>query len=120
MIDPSRIPEEVKTPLVTELLHIVQAQREDIQRLREESARLKEHKGKPKIPPSRLEKDTKEKEEKKDKDGKRPGSKKRNKTKDLPIHETIPVPPKDLPAGSTRVGHDDWIVQGIEIRVHNV
>ena len=114
MVDPGRIPEEEKTPLVTELLHIVQAQREDIQRLRDEIARLKEHKGKPKIPPSRLEKDQKEK------DGKRPGSKKRSKTKDLTIHETIPVPPKDLPAGSTRVGHDDWIVQGLEIRLHNV
>lgn len=120
MIDPCRIPEGEKTPLVTELLHIVQAQREDIQRLRDEIARLKEYKGKPKIPPSQLEKEKKDKKEKKNKDGKRPGSKKRSKTKDLTIHETIPVPPKDLPADSTRVGHDDWIVQGLEIRVHNV
>lgn len=121
MIDSGRIPEEEKTPLVTELLHIVQAQREDIQRLRDEIARLKEHKGKPKIPPSRLEKDSKKgKEGKKGGGGKRPGSKKRSKTKNLTIHETIPVPPKNLPAGSTRVGHDDWIVQGLEIRLHNI
>jgi len=120
MIDPCKIPEEEKTPLVTELLHAVQTLREEVQRLRDEIARLKEHKGKPKIPPSQLEKDPEEKKKKKDANGKRPGSKKRSKTKDLPIHETIPVPPKDLPAGSTRVGHDDWIVQGLEIRVHNV
>lgn len=119
MIDLHHIPEEEKTPLVIELLHLVQTLRENVQRLRDEIARLKEHKGKPKIPPSRLEKDPEEKLKKK-KGEKRPGSEKRSKTKDLPIHETIPVPPKDLPAGSTRVKHDDWIVQGLEIRVHNV
>jgi len=81
MINPCKISEKEKTPLVTELLHIIQAQREDIQRLRDEIAHLKEHKGKPKIPPSRLEKDRKDKKVKKDKDGKRPGSKKRSKTK---------------------------------------
>ena len=119
MIDPRKIPEEEKTPIVTELLYVIQTLRKDIQQLRDEVARLKQHKGKPKIPPSRLEKETKEKRKKK-KGGKRPGSKKRSKTKDLPIHETIPVPPKDLPAGSTRMGHDDWIVQGLEIRLNNV
>ena len=120
MIDPDKIPEEEKTPLVTELLHTVQALHEDVQRLRDEIARLKEHKGKPKIPPSRLEKDPKETQKKKDGSGKRPGSEKRSKTKDLPIHETIPVPPKDIPPGSTRVGHNDWIVQGLKIELHNV
>ena len=120
MIDRGKIPEEEKTPLVIELLHIVQAQQEDIQHLRDEVARLKGQKGKPKIPPSRLEKDTKQEKRKKKKGGKRPGSKKRSKTKDLPIHETIPVPPKESPAGSARAGRDDWIVQGFEIRLHNV
>ena len=98
MIAPVKITEEEKTPLVTQLLHTIQTQQELIQRLRDEVARLKGQKGKPKIPPSRLEEDTKE-ERKEEKVGKRPGSEKRSKTKDLPIHETIPVPPKDLPAG---------------------
>jgi len=120
MIDLGKIPEEEKTPLVTELLHTVQQMAERIEQLREEIARLKEHKGKPKIPPSRLEKDPQEKPQKKDVNGKRPGSEKRSKTKDLPIHETIPIPPKDLPPGSTRVGHNDWIVQGLKIELHNV
>ena len=120
MIDPCKIPEEEKTPLVAELLHALQAQGKELQQLRDEIARLKGQKGKPKIPPSRLEKDTKQEKRKKKKGGKRPGSKKRSKTKDLPIHETIPVPPKDIPKGSTRAGHDEWVVQGLEIRLHNV
>ena len=119
MIDLGKIPEEHKTPLVMELLHIVQQMAEQIEQLREEVARLKEHKGKPKIPPSRLEKDPKEKQKKKDRK-KRPGSKKRSKTKQLTIHETISVPPKEIPPGSTRAGYDDWIVQGLKIELHNV
>ena len=119
MIDLGKIPEEQKTPLVMELLHIVRQMAEQIEQLREEVARLKEHKGKPKIPPSRLEKDPKEKQKKKDRK-KRPGSKKRSKTKQLTIHETISVPPKEIPPGSTRAGYDDWIVQGLKIELHNV
>ena len=61
MIDLGKIPEEHKTPLVMELLHIIRKMAEQIEQLREEVVRLKEHKGKPKIPPSRLEKDPKEK-----------------------------------------------------------
>ena len=90
MIDLGKIPEEQKTPLVMELLHVIGQLTEQTERLREEVARLKEHKGKPKIPPSRLEKDPKEKQKKKDRK-KRPGSKKRSKTKQLTIHETISV-----------------------------
>jgi len=119
VIDSGQIPEEEKTPLVMELLHLVQQLTEDNQRLKDEIARLKEHKGKPKIPPSRLEKDPKEKQKKKPK-GKRPGSKKRKKTKKLTIHETISIPPKGIPPDSTRAGHDDWIVQGLKIELYNV
>jgi len=32
--------------------------------------------------------------------GKRPGSEKRNKIKDLHIHKTIPIPSKEIPAGA--------------------
>ena len=117
MIDSGQIPEEKKTPLVMELLHLVQQLTEDNQRLKDEIARLKEHKGKPKISPSRLEKDPKQKQKPK---GKRPGSKKRKKTKKLTIHETISIPPKGIPPGSTRAGHDDWIVQGLKIELYNV
>jgi hypothetical protein len=119
MIDLGKISEEHKTPLVMELLHSVQQMAEQIEQLREEVARLKEHKGKPKIPPSQLEKDPKEKP-KKESRKKRPGSAKRSKTKQLTIHETISVPPKEIPPGSTRAGYKDWIVQGLNIELHNV
>ena len=56
MIDIKKIPEEDKTPLVTELLHTIQNLLDDVQQLRDEVARLKNQKGKPRIPPSRLEK----------------------------------------------------------------
>ena len=88
MIDLGQIPEKQKTPLVMELLHMIQRLTDQIEQLREEVARLKEHKGKPKIPPSQLEKDLNEKQEKKSGE-KRPGSAKRSKTKQLTIHETI-------------------------------
>ena len=114
-----KIPEEQKTPLVMELLHIVQQQSKQIEQLRQEVARLKEHKGKPKIPPSQLEKKPKD-EQKNKSEKKRPGSSKRSKTKKLVIHETISVPPKDIPPGSRRTGYKDWIVQGLKIELHNV
>lgn len=120
MIDISKIPEKEKTPLVIALLRAIQTLLKAVQQLRDENARLKRQKGKPKIPPSLLEKDPAEKQKKRNANGKRPGSEKRSKTKDLTIHATIPIPPRDLPAGSTRVGHDDWIVQGLKIELHNV
>lgn len=118
----SKIPEEEKTPLVIDLMHTLQQQAKLIEQLHEEIARLKEHKGKPKIPPSRLEKDPKKKEGKgkKNSEGKRPGSQKRSKTKQLIIHETIDVPPEQIPPGSTIEGYDEWIVQGLKIQLHNV
>jgi hypothetical protein len=119
MLDLGKIPEEQKTPLVMELLHIVQQQSKQIEQLRQEVARLKEHKGKPKIPPSQLEKKPKD-EQKNKSEKKRPGSSKRSKTKKLIIHETISVPPKDIPPGSTSTGYKDWIVQGLKIELHNV
>ena len=90
MIDINKIPEEDKTPLVTELLHTIQSLLDGAQQLRDEVARLKNQKGKPRIPPSRLEK-TPNKVTKNNNKEKRPGSEKRSKTKDLHIHKTIQI-----------------------------
>ncbi len=50
-----KIPEEQRTPLVCALLEIILFQQEQIQELRDEIARLKGQKPKPKIRPSTLE-----------------------------------------------------------------
>ncbi len=126
MIDLNKIPECEKTPLVISLIQMIRSFIIELQSMRDEIARLKKQKGKPKIPPSRLEKDPEEEKEKekdkkdKKKPKKRPGSKKRNKTEKLTIHETIPVPPKDLPPGSKLIGSRNWFVQGLIIQAHNV
>jgi len=51
----SQIPDEDKTPLVVQLLEIIQMQSEEIQHLRDEIAILKGQKPKPNIKPSKLE-----------------------------------------------------------------
>jgi hypothetical protein len=117
MIDINKIPESEKTPLVMLLLQIIEQQKKEIALLKEEIFRLKGQKGKPRIPPSSLEKKPDEQHKQ---EGKRPGSEKRSKTQDLIIHETIPISPEILPAGSKREGYDDYIVQGLKIEIHNV
>lgn len=51
---------------------------------------------------------------------KRPGSAKRDKTRNLEIHETVKVKPKNLPSGSTFKGYNDFVVQGLHIKPFNV
>ena len=82
-----KIPSDQITPLVAELLGTIQLQMEEIQFLKDEIARLKGQKPKPKIKPSNLEKKTKKKKSSK----KKPKSRKRSKTKKLEIDEDIPV-----------------------------
>jgi len=89
---------------------------EQIQILRDEIARLKNQKPKPKIRPSNLE-NRPDKKKKKQKSGKRPGSSKRSK--DLPIHDIINVRPDNLPEDSRFKGYDCFTVQDIVIRPHN-
>jgi len=124
-IEIPRISPEEKSPLVSQLLGIIEQQSailqrlvEEVQFLRDEIARLKNQKPKPKIPPSKLEKDPQEKKE--EADGKRPGSVKRNKTEQLIIHETIPIAPEGLPPGSLFKGYQPYTVQGLHIELHNI
>ena len=96
MLDFGKIPEEQKSSLVIELLHTIGQMAGQIEQLRQEVARLKKHKGKPKIPPSKLDKDPKDEHQTDDNQEnkskkKRPGSSKRSKTKQLIIHEMIPI-----------------------------
>ena len=109
--------DEDKTPLVRLLLQVIEEQAQRITALEAEIARLK---GGPKKPasnskPSALSKPTLVARA----DGKRPGSEKRSKTKDLTIHEEIPVPPKDLPSGSKLVRRDCYVVQDLVVEARN-
>ncbi len=112
------IPEEDRTPLVVTLLEIIQLQQEQIQALKDEIARLKGQKPRPKIKPSKLEKGA-EKKEGKDVDGKRPGSVKRSKTAELRIDQTVIISPEHVPEGSKFKGYQDYTVQDIVFRAYN-
>jgi len=110
------IPIEDQTSWVLTLLECLNALAEENQALRDEVARLKGEKARPKIKPSSLEGDRKESKS----SGKRPGSAKRHKTKSLEIHDTIKVPPENLPSGSTFKGYNDFVVQGLEMKPFNI
>ena len=113
----STIPEDQKTPLVLQLLTVIEQQAEQIQQLKDEIARLKNHPRRPDIKPSSLGK--KEKSKSKKSKGKRPGSKKRKKTAELQIHETIPIPLENIPKGAEFKGYNPFVVQGLKIKLHN-
>ena len=128
------IPEEERSPLVEQLLALVEqllqealGQAELIQQLRDEIAALKGEKGKPKFKPSGMDPQTEPtgetpagKEQGQDGPPKRPGSAKRHKSVPLTIHETLPVAPNQpVPAGSRFKGYRDFVVQDLRITTHN-
>jgi hypothetical protein len=113
------------------LWQLLREREEFIAQLKDEIARLKGEKGKPKIKPSRLEPSGKSKsqpegendcstDEEKEKK-KRAGSAKRSKTKNLKIHETKIIQPTiTIPEGSQFKGYQDYTVQDLMIKSHNV
>jgi hypothetical protein len=120
-----------RTPLVEQLVGLIEAlaetnQRhaETIQQLRDEIAVLKGEKAKPRFKPSGMDDqtdpdtsggDTGEPKER------RAGSSKRRKTQDLTIHEDCPIPPRQaLPPGARFKGYRDFIVQDLNIQPHNI
>lgn len=115
------VPESEQTPLVQRLLEIIHEQAELLQQLRDEIAVLKGLKPKPKIAPSPLEA-TPSAKTAPDPNAKqlRPGSAKRAKTPLLTIHEVVVVKPQQLPPGSLFKGYEDFVVQDLLIKPHNV
>ena len=114
----------------TLLWQLLREREECIQELKDEIARLKGEKGKPKIKPSRLEPEKKaqgqqeETEENvpqnKQAKKKRPGSEKRQKTANLIIHETEVIQPTEpIPPDAEFRGYQDYTVQELIIRAHN-
>lgn len=124
ILKPPSILESDITPVVSELLFfieqqaaIIQHQAEEIQRLKDEIARLTKRPPKPDIKPSRLEKE--ERQAPKSSSDKRPGSEKRSKTANLTIHQTIPIEPETIPAGSQFQYYKDFVVQDLTIQSLN-
>lgn len=123
------IPVEEATPLVKRLVGLIEILleenrllKETVQQMRDEIAVLKGEKGKPKFKASRLDKDAGNKPSDRDdeENKKRPGSNKRAKTAQLPIHnEQIIKCAGDIPDGSRFKGYREWVVQDIRITAYN-
>ena len=99
-------------------MEIVRIQQELIQELRDEIARLKGDKPRPKIKPSVLEKGPGDRG-KTGVGAKRPGSAKRKKNDKLEIHERRIVRADNVPAGSRFKGYEQFTVQGLLVEPHN-
>lgn len=120
-----------ETPLVKKLVGIIeqlqehsQQQSETLQQLRDEIARLKGEKGKPKFKPSGMEQKAGKKKDEPNEAGEdaqpRPGSAKRAKTAQLVIHEEdVRAPCEPVPRGSRFKGYRDVVVQELKISAHN-
>ncbi len=126
------IPESEQTPLVKSLMALleqfaerIQLQDEQIDQLKDEVNILKGEKKRPQFKPSKLDKqtpvDNEENDPEKEKNKKRPGSNKRNKNSKLTIHQNQVIQPDDtIPEGSRFKGYRDFVVQDLDIKVHNV
>ncbi len=114
------VPEDQRTPLVVMLFEIIELQREQIQQLRDEIARLKGQKPKPEIKPSKLVQSVESRQKESNPDGKRPGSEKRSKNRELKIHENKVVRPDIIPEGSKFKGFVDYVVQDLVIHAGRI
>jgi hypothetical protein len=116
------IPEAELTPLVQQLLGIILRQQEQIEELQEEIRRLKGHKGKPPIKPSRMDKEAQGGgEEAEGKERKR--GPKRSKTAQLQVVDEV-IAPEGLPTnargqGWRFKGYADYVVQDLVIEARN-
>ncbi len=113
--------EDKKNPTIALLLELLEQQCESIlalkeqnQILRDEIARLKNQKPKPKIKPTKLSKDTD-----KNPSPKRSKPKKRKKTAELKIHKEERIAPESVPVGSIFKGLKSYTVQGLLITACN-
>jgi len=114
------IPDAERTPLVRQLLDIIDLQQERILQLEErikqledEIARLKGLKARPQIAPSTLETPPRPP---RDPNAKRPGSAKRSKTAELTITTKKVIRLVDKPLGSIFKGYEDFVVQDLVLQ----
>lgn len=117
-----------RSPLVDSLLSIINQQQETIvhleelvEQLKAEIAHLKNQKSRPQIRPSKMEKETEQKDSDEDRSLKgRPGEKKSGSKKQrLPIHKTEVIKAEEVPEGSLFKGYQDYLVQDLKIEPVN-
>ena len=114
------IPEAELTPLVQQLLGIILRLQEQIEEQQEEIRRLKGHKGKPLIKPSRMDQEAQ---------GEQPGKERkrgpqRSKTAQLQTVDAV-IAPEGLPAdardqGWRFKGYADYVVQALVIEARHM
>lgn len=111
-----------QTPTVKTLLDVIDRQQgmindlvTEIEVLKEEIKRLKNHKGKPRIKPSQMDKVKSNNKQ----STKRVGSEKRNKNVELTIHEEKIILAKDIPEGSRFKGYQYYVIQDLIIQTKN-
>lgn len=111
-IDLSKIPEDQKNPLVQLLLRIIQEQGEQIALLKDEIAKLKGQKPRPKIEPSKVADDAKNKKK----------ARKNNKdissasyTRKIRLQEQRLIEPEFIPEGSRFKGYEHYSIQDLRI-----
>jgi hypothetical protein len=113
--DLSSVPSDEITPLVEQLLRVIQKQSEEIEKLKEEIAKLKGQKGRPKIKPSSLEKPKRSRDEDK-----------RNRNDRSPlgrreaVKETRVIQPVDLPKGARFKGYKNYTVQELHVQAKEI
>jgi len=94
---------------------------ETVAQLKDEIAILKGEKPRPKIKPSTLHKDMPEGEgPSQGQQHQERGAGHGKQPKELEIHETQILQPEYLPTGSVFKGYEDYLVQGLRIRLHNI
>ena len=93
---------------------------ETVAQLKDEIAILKGEKPRPKLKPSTLNQDQQADDcpsrGEKSKDS---GAGQGKQPKELEIHETQILPPEPLSEGAVFKGYEDYLVQGLRIRLHN-
>jgi len=127
------IPPEQRTPLVESLLRVIELlqttvsqQQQRIEQLEAEIRRMKGVPEEPKRPPQPSPLNDPSgppsasgKKKPTTPDGKRPGSAKRSKTRELVIHKDVPLLLDGLPDGNKFLGYQDFTVQDLIIDLHN-
>ncbi|AGX88492.1 transposase [Candidatus Symbiobacter mobilis CR] len=115
-----------KSDIIDAQAETIQELKTEIQQLRDEIAILKGEKSKPVLKPSKMDKNTDLDDNPPHSNGsgvisKRPGSAKRSKTAQLIIHEIrIIKPAGPIPSGARLKSYQNFVVQGLIIKAHNI